>query len=108
MARTKGSYNVNTGRFIRPNQFKGQAPVLAVWNTMNVATNLAQIGGDDLAERYLAVNLLEQDYDVAMEMAQLIQKMRHPMYGLRAGDSPYHEDMGVKAAQAGWSKRLDD
>lgn len=88
--------NINTGRYIIPNQFKGLHRPLAVWNTLNVAANLLEIAGEDVATRYLEANLTEdRDEELAVQIAPLIQKIRHHFYGLRAGDCVIKDDIGV-------------
>lgn len=95
MPRPKGSVDINNGRFIIPNQFGHQEnDVLRVWNILNVAANLIPIGGDDLALRYMDVNIRQSDKELAERLAPLIQRSRHCFYGLRKGDTT-RDNVGV-------------
>lgn len=94
--------NINTGRYIIPNQFKGLHRPLAIWNILNVASNLMEIAGESVALRYLEANLTEdRDEELAMQIAPLVQKGRHPFYGLRKGDCVIKDNIGVMYKSVG-------
>jgi len=91
-----------TTRYLVKNEFFGMDNSLRIWNTVCVAMNLCEHINDSLAQRYLEMNLYPEDERVACIYAKKIHKLRHPQYGLRKGDIPSVDDMGVHRRVKEW------
>lgn len=89
-------------RYLIKNQFYGMDNDLRIWNTVCVAMNLCEHISESLAERYIEINLNPEDKAKAMEYTKMIHKIRNPQYGLRKGDCPMNDDLGVQRRVAEW------